>query len=285
MKEYWVNFTVKNGEKFLKKSIEFLLEQSIKPSLICVVDDGSTDNTPTILKELQQKNNEIIHIITLPDKGYDIRRLVHNLNAACEFVKESNKEYDYMLIGNEDVFFPKDYVERLIAEMEKNTSLAVTSGTRGLERSDRFSLPEGAGRFVRSSFFKQADYSFPSYYGYESWLLYKALQLGYKVKKFMDLKYEHARDFGVEHGFVEYGVAMRCLGYHPLFVLGRVLRNIVSSKTGISKKTSIRMLLDYLSKDKWKNDPYFHYFEPEFRKFVRNTQMKRILNKFGFDQH
>ena len=279
---YWVNFTVRNGEKFLKKSIDLLIEQSIKPSMICVVDDGSTDSTPNILAELQRKNGNLIHVITLPDKGYDIRRIVHNLNVACEFAKKSDKKYDYMLIGNEDVFFPRDYVERLIKEIEKDPTLAVVSGSRGLEQSDSLSLPEGAGRLVRLSFFKQVDYSFPPYYGYESWILYKALQLGYKINKFINIRYEHARVLGSEHGFIEYGIAMRCLGYHPLFVLGRVLRNIfLSSKTGISKKTSIRMLFDYLSQDKWKNDPYYHYFDSEFREFVRNSQKKRIIHKLS----
>lgn len=45
--------------------------------------------------------------------------------------------------------------------------------------------------------------------------------MGYRVRKFTDLTYGHERTFGIGHKFVEYGPAMRCLGYHPLFVLGR----------------------------------------------------------------
>ena len=111
--------------------------------------------------------------------------------------------------------------------------------------------------------------------------MYKSLQLGFEVKKLTDVKYEHLRTFGVGHKFVEYGPAMRCLGYHPMFVLARVLRNIFTGKTGISKSASIRMFFDYLFKGKWKNDPYFHYFEPELRRFVRSMQKKRLLNKIS----
>jgi glycosyltransferase involved in cell wall biosynthesis len=276
---YWVIVTVKNGERTLAQSIDSVLHQSIKPSLLCVIDDGSTDKTPRILDKFKGSYPEI-HVITLPDKGYDTRRIVHNWNSACKYVKESGKDYDFLLISSDDIIFPPNYVERLVDEMQKDSKLAIVSGTRGLEQSDYLSLPEGAGRLVRMSFFKEIGFSHPPYYGYEPWILYKAMHMGYDVKKLADLVYGHERTFGIGHKFVEYGPAMRCLGYHPVFVLARVGRNFIFGKrTGISKSASVRMLFDYLFEKKWKDDPYFHYFEPELRTFVRNTQKKRLLSR------
>ncbi|HSB56550.1 MAG TPA: glycosyltransferase family A protein [Nitrosopumilaceae archaeon] len=276
---YWVLVTVKNGETTIKQSIESILFQSIKPSFICVVDDGSTDSTKVILSELMKNNKNFIHIITLPDKGYDSRRIVHNWNKACEYVKECGYSYSYLLISSDDVVFPEDYVQKLINEIEQDPKLVIVSGNRGLQQSDYMSLPEGAGRLIRMKFFKQIGFRHPPYYGYEPWILYKALQLGYKVKKLTEIKYEHLRTFGVGHKFVEYGPAMRCLGYHPMFVLARVLRNFFTGKAGISKLASVHMFFDYILERKWKNDPYFHYFEPELRLFVRSMQKKRLLSK------
>jgi hypothetical protein len=163
--------------------------------------------------------------------------------------------------------------------MDLDPKLAVVSGTRGLGQSDYLSLPEGAGRLIRSSFFGQLGYRHPPYYGYEPWLLYKAMQMGYGVKKLDAVTYRHERTFGVGHKFVEYGPAMRCLGYHPLFVLARAARNFFTGRAGISRSASIKMVLDYMSEGKWKGDPYYRYFEPELRSFVRNLQKKRLLTR------
>ncbi|AFU57532.1 putative glycosyl transferase, family 2 [Candidatus Nitrososphaera gargensis Ga9.2] len=260
------------------ESLESIMRQSVEPSLVCVVNDGSTDSTSNLLFKLKDSYQNI-HIITLEDKGYDSRRIVHNWNIACDYVKKSGKEYDYLLISSDDVVLPKEYVERLIQEMSIDPKLAVVSGNRGLAQSDFISLPEGAGRLIRVSFFSQIGYRHPPYYGYEPWILYKALQMGYRIRKLADLKYEHKRTFGVGHQFIEYGPAMRCLGYHPIFVLARVVRNILTNKTGISKSASLRMLFDYLFEGKWKDDPYFQYFDPELREFIRNLQKQRLFRK------
>jgi len=276
---YWTLITVKNGEDTIIKTVESILSQTSPPSLICIVDDGSSDKTPIILSELKKSHNGIIDVITLPDKGYDIRRIVHNWNKACEYVKKNGKSYCYLLISSDDIVFPKYYVEKLIIKAEESPQLVIVSGSRGLDPSDQVSFPEGAGRLIKISYFEQIGYSHPPYYGYESWILYKALQMGYQVNKLNDVKYEHLREFGSGHKFVEYGPAMRCLGYHPLFIVIRIMRNLINSNAGISRAASIRMLFDYMNKTKWLKDPYFHYFESDLRFFVQSFQKKRLLNK------
>ncbi len=282
MKEYlsyWTLITVKNGEDTITKSFESILSQTVKPSLICIVDDGSTDKTPIILSELKKNHDDLVHVITLPDNGYDSRRIVHNWNKACDFVKKNGKNYCYLLISSDDIVFPINYVERLIIKAEKNPKLVIVSGSRGLDQSDQMSFPEGAGRLIKIFYFEQIGYFHPPYYGYEPWILYKALQMGYEIIKLNDIQYQHLREFGSGHNFIEYGPAMRCLGYHPLFIVMRILRNLINKNTGISKTASIKMLLDYINKKKWLKDPYFHYFDPDIRRFVRSTQKKRLLTK------
>jgi glycosyltransferase involved in cell wall biosynthesis len=277
---YWALVTVKNGENTIAEAVESILDQTVKPSLLCIIDDGSTDSTPQILSRLQG-NDSNTRVITLADKGYDSRRIVHNWNIACDYVTGTGKDYDFLLISSDDVVLPKNYVQKLIEEMEKDPKLVVISGSRGLVQSDYMSLPEGAGRLIRTSFFKEIGYRHPPYYGYEPWILYKALQSGYNVKKLTELEYDHKRTFGVGHKFIEYGPAMRCLGYHPLFVLARVARNIISRKTGISSSASMRMLFDYFYESKWEDDPYFHYHEKRLRIFIRSMQKRRLLNRLS----
>ena len=90
--------TCRNSEESIRQAIMSLLNQDTKPEYIIVVDDGSKDKTPTILKEFRSKN-ENFYIITNPDLGYDIGRVVVNWNKALRLSKELNLEpTDYHMI-------------------------------------------------------------------------------------------------------------------------------------------------------------------------------------------
>ena len=91
-----------------------LLDQDTKPEYIIVVDDGSKDKTPSILKEFRSKN-ENFYIITNADLGYDIGRVVVNWNKALRLSKELNLEpTDYHMIGPDDTEYEKDYADKIM---------------------------------------------------------------------------------------------------------------------------------------------------------------------------
>lgn len=56
--------TVKNGEHTISKTIDSVLNQTLKNFEFIIVDDGSTDNTTSILKEYSLKDNRIKPIFT-----------------------------------------------------------------------------------------------------------------------------------------------------------------------------------------------------------------------------
>jgi len=62
---YYAIVTCRNSENEIENAVNSLLKQSAKPRYIIVVDDGSTDNTNSILQGLKLKN-ENIYIITNP---------------------------------------------------------------------------------------------------------------------------------------------------------------------------------------------------------------------------
>lgn len=51
--------TVYNGEKYLKQCLDSVCNQTLRDIEIICVDDGSTDSSPLILKEYQQKDDRI----------------------------------------------------------------------------------------------------------------------------------------------------------------------------------------------------------------------------------
>ena len=114
MGSYYGIVTCRNSDDNIEKAILSLEDQSLKPEYIITIDDGSTDNTPLILKELQKRFSNL-HIITNPDLGYDIKRVVNNWNKAIKLTIERElKETDYHMIGTDDTIYEKNYAEKIL---------------------------------------------------------------------------------------------------------------------------------------------------------------------------
>jgi len=61
--------TVYNGEKFLRETIESVLNQSFNNFEYTIVNDGSTDNTEKIIKDFMKKDKRIVYVKLKENKG------------------------------------------------------------------------------------------------------------------------------------------------------------------------------------------------------------------------
>lgn len=86
---------VYNVEKYLRKCLESVIEQTLDEIQIICVDDGSTDSSLEILREYEQSDNRIV-IITGPNSGYGaaINRGIEAANGLYIGIVESD---DYIL--------------------------------------------------------------------------------------------------------------------------------------------------------------------------------------------
>lgn len=76
---------VYNVERYLHKSILSIINQSLKDIEIILIDDGSTDCSLSIMKELASKDNRI-KIFTQPNHGQSIARNIGLVNAVGEYI-------------------------------------------------------------------------------------------------------------------------------------------------------------------------------------------------------
>ncbi|MGN6613683.1 MAG: glycosyltransferase family A protein [Candidatus Nitrosocosmicus sp.] len=271
MGSYYGIVTCRNSAENIEKAILSLMDQTLKPEYIITIDDGSTDNTPLILKELQKRFSNL-HIITNQDLGYDIKRVVNNWNKAIKLTIERKlKETDYHMIGTDDTIYEKNYAQKIISFMDQNPKFAVVSGVFD---NNVHSSPHGAGRFVRNSFFKQIHKFYPERMGYESYILITAQKNNFDIKVLHDAKFEHIRQLGQDHHFYEFGASMRTMGYHPIFALGRFFKYFITNKP-IGRLGSIYMLYYYLFY-KPKEEGYDSMYPKDMREFVRKMQYKRM---------
>jgi len=275
VQNYFAVVTCRNSQETIKKALVSIKEQTINPAHVVVINDGSTDKTKDILAEMQ-KDWPSLYVITNPNLGYDISRVVKNWNAAIKLSSDKGlQKTDYHMIATDDTIYPRDYAERIISYMDSNPSVAITSGTYSEFKPI---MPHGAGRFIRNSFFEKTIWHgyYPEQMGYESAILYEASHCGYSYIVIGDAKFEHIRPLGETHKFYEFGASMRTLGYHPVFAIGRFLKYVVTGEiTG--RLGAVYMLYYYLTYSP-KSIGYDRMYDKNIRHYIRENQVQRLKN-------
>lgn len=109
-----------NVEKFISKCLESLTNQSLKDIEIIIVDDGSTDRTPEIIKEFAAKDKRI-KMITQTNQKQGAAR-----NRGLEIAAG-----EYISFVDSDDWVDKDYIEKLYTAITKyNADMAAASIAR-----------------------------------------------------------------------------------------------------------------------------------------------------------
>lgn len=104
-----------NGEKYLKKCIESLLNQSYSDIEIIVVDNDSSDSSIDIInKNFKDK----IKLFLNKNTGY-----AGGSNKGIELSKG-----EFIVIANPDVVFEKNYIKKCVAKLVQDESIAAVTG-------------------------------------------------------------------------------------------------------------------------------------------------------------
>lgn len=113
---------VYNGEKYIYEAIDSILNQAYQDFEIIVIDDGSTDNTPKILKEYGSK----IKWKSQENKG--------QASAINEAIKMANGEY-IALLDSDDVYLPNK-LEIQISYLDRHQKIGLVYSNRYLINAD-----------------------------------------------------------------------------------------------------------------------------------------------------
>ncbi|HET7149388.1 MAG TPA: glycosyltransferase family A protein [Candidatus Nitrosopolaris sp.] len=273
METYFAIVTCRNSQDTIRRALFSIKEQTRTPEQVIVIDDGSTDRTKKIIEDMQ-KDWPSLHVISNPDLGYDISRVVKNWNSAIKLNRNSGlQKTDYHMIATDDTIYPPDYAKKIISYMDSNPSVAIASGNYSKYRTV---MPHGAGRFIRNSFFEKTIWHgyYPEQMGYESAILYEATHHGYDYIVIGDAIFEHIRPLGETHKFYEFGASMRTLGYLPLFAVARFLKYFVTGEV-TGRLGAIYMLYHYLTYTP-KSVGYDRMYDKNIRQYIRENQVQRL---------
>jgi glycosyltransferase involved in cell wall biosynthesis len=246
--DYWCVIVTRDGAETIGTTLDSIIHQTLPPQFIVVVNDGSTDDTEKIV---HSKLYPKIHVLNTRSKTRDIRKVPRLLNLALNFSQDEKNNLPrtgYIMVSGDDNELSANHAQKLLSRMEDDPKLVVTSGewltSRG-RRGDQ--MPHGGGRLIKTSYMNEVGGRYPIAYGWETWLLYKALEFGYKVRLYPDVRYRHLRPFRATNLF-NWGRAMYSLGFPSYFVFLRFLVNLFNSARGTqTRQAAVTMLVGFVS--------------------------------------
>lgn len=109
MKKVSIVVPVYNSNKYIRKCIESLIDQSYKNIEILLINDGSTDNSDEICKEYKSKDKRIIYVVKEHTGVSDTR------NKGIEIATG-----EYIVFIDSDDFIDNDAIEKLEKNHNKN---------------------------------------------------------------------------------------------------------------------------------------------------------------------
>ena len=101
-----------NGEKYISKTLQSLLNQSYKNYKIFVHHNSSTDNTIKIINQFKKKYPKKIFILNDKIK----REIPEAIKILC---KKKLKFFKYLMIANDDDIYGKDFILKNIKNIKK----------------------------------------------------------------------------------------------------------------------------------------------------------------------
>ena len=146
-----VVITAYNVEKYIKKAINSVLNQTYKNIEIVVVEDCSTDNTLKFIKGLQKS-----------DLAFPINLVQHKENVGAGLSRRDGIKAstgDFIMLLDADDWLNKDYIEHLV-DRQKETDADIVGGgiTYCYEDTDKFET-NTFGTTVSEGFQKFMDYN------------------------------------------------------------------------------------------------------------------------------
>jgi poly-beta-1,6-N-acetyl-D-glucosamine synthase len=233
--KYVVITPVRDEEAHLHNTLECMLRQTILPAEWIIVNDGSTDSTASIIDEYAGRYSWI-RSVHRQNRGF--RKpgggVVEAFNEGYQTLQA--EDWDFIIKFDGDLSFDPDYFERCFRNFVDNPKLGIGGGTicyvvdgvKEFEEAPAFHV-RGATKIYRRSCWEAIGGFWPAP-GWDTMDEVKANSLGWNTMSFKDLHLVHHRPTGEADGFwsglVKYGRANYICGYHPLFMLGKIVRRL-----------------------------------------------------------
>ena len=209
---YIVITTARNEEKTIGYVIQSVSNQTIKPSIHVIADDGSTDNT----FELSKKYGADIYETNNPRYTYKGYNQALGFIGAINYATRLVPDWDFVLKLDADSVIPKNYMESIFEHFKKNSMLGIAAGIP-LGASARHSRVTDGARVISRRCY-EAIGGYHVMMAFDSHALLLANQYGFKTVTFEEIKYLELRPskkYGIQ-AWIHLGMERKMM-YLPLY--------------------------------------------------------------------
>lgn len=274
----------RNEARHMRRTLDSMVAQSLRPALWVIVDDGSTDDSPAILAEYAERH-DWIRVIRREDRGHRAvgPGVIEAFYAGYDTIDPA--AYTYLCKLDLDLDLPAGYFEGLIEKMEADPRLGTCSGKawytapdggRVWERmGDEMSV--GASKFYRMACFRQIG-GFVRQVMWDGLDCHMARFNGWKARSFRDeaLAFEHLRPMGSSQtnilvGRRRHGAGQWFMGSDPVYFTATALWKMAHPPYVTGGLASLQGYLGAW----WRRDA--QYDDPALRAFIRSYQRRALV--------
>jgi glycosyltransferase involved in cell wall biosynthesis len=278
---YYIIIPTYNEEKFISLTLQSIVEQTVLPSKVVVVNDGSTDKTEEIVKSFVEKYS-FIHLVNKTSDAIHLpgSKVVQAFQKGLETLDDN---YDIMVKVDADLIFPVNYFETIIKHFQSDEQIGMVGGFCYIEKNGEWILENltdkdhirGALKAYRKATFKQIGGLKPEM-GWDTVDELLCKFYNWKVVTDESLHVKHLKPTGASYNQAarfKQGEAFYSLGY------GFFITAIASLKLAMRKGKPL-LFIDYI-KGFWKakstKKPLL--VTDEQAKFIRNYRWKKMKEK------
>lgn len=273
----------RNEAAYMRHTLDSVIAQSVRPALWVIVDDGSSDETPSILADYAARH-PWIRVVTRPDRGHRSvgPGVIDAFYAGYDTIDP--RDYDYLCKLDLDLHLPPRYFEILMQRMTANPRIATCSGKAYVEddgglvcerHGDDTSL--GMTKFYRVEAFLAIG-GFVREVMWDGIDCHRCRMLGWVACSWDEpqLRFVHLRPMGssqqgIYTGRMRHGQGQYFMGTGFVFMLASAIFRLNQKPYVLG---SAAMLWGWL-RSALERRP--RYDDPQFRRFLRRYQWRALL--------
>lgn len=278
---YYIVIPAYNEEAFIALTLQSLVEQTVLPKKIVVVNDNSTDKTVEIVTAFTKEHS----FISLVNKTSSAVHLPGSkvIQAFHKGFETLDNNYDIIVKLDADLIFPSNYFETIIEHFQSDSKIGMVGGFCYIEKNGDWILENltdkdhirGALKAYRKETFKQIGGLKPAM-GWDTVDELLAEFYNWKVVTDSSLIVKHLKPTGANYNKAarfKQGEAFYTLGY------GFLITAIASAKLAMMKKKPL-LFLDYLQGFwKAKSAKKTLLVNEEQATFIRKYRLQKMKNK------
>jgi len=234
--KYVAVLPAKDEEQNIRAAIESIVNQTIPPCYVLVMDDGSSDGTLDIVKELEQKYHCLAHHSTTSTKAYELGgKVVRLFVEGKRLIDLKGIEYDWIIKMDSDLECEPDFIEKMMSRT-RDLKVGIMSGTPYFEEDGRKIYDTSPAWHTHGQFKIYNAECFDEFGGPRESLGWDcadnvaAISAGWQAMAIPDINYLMHRKVGgktsIVKGRINHGIGCYVVGVGPGYFLLKVVHDI-----------------------------------------------------------